>query len=382
ELLIGGGFALTAGLYIIGFWGALVSDRTEVTLGLRLANPAWLGELYIVAWGIILFALLAIVNVFTGVMSTRTLAFLSPAFMLVIGAGVVRLRTGVRWSLLAGYIAASVLLAPLIQPRLDYDVTANALAEGYSPGDLVVLETVWDDNAFRYEMRRALGNDANVIRTLPWVNNRDPYQPVIPQIENEIAAAERIWVVQWNSAPEVLPYLDNPANGFGRLRTLELSVGEQYLGRFNTVGGRDVVQVVLFGHTQGNADAVTFDDTFALTNAIVNETAEPGETLHIDLWWQALDSPALDYSVGVYLVNGDDEIVLQDDAPPQGVPPTSTWATDGTHYGDRRDLQLPDDLPPGDYTLETSVYFFETPDEPLPADDNETRPVIGNVTVE
>ena len=154
ALVIGGGFAMTAGLYVVGFWGSLVSDRTDVTLGLRIANPAWLAELYIVIWSLGIFVVLALINIWVGVLSARTAAFLSPAFMLVIGAGIVRLRTGVRWSLLVAYITASIFLSPLIQPRLDYDVAAEALAEYYSPCDLVVLETGWDDNAFQYELQR------------------------------------------------------------------------------------------------------------------------------------------------------------------------------------------------------------------------------------
>ncbi len=366
ALLMGGGFALTGGLYIVGLWGTLVSDRTDVTLGLRFSNPAWLGTLYVVLWGLGLFVLLALVNLRTGVLSTRTTVFLSPALMLVVGAGIVRLRTGVRWSLLAGYIATSLFLVPLIQPRLAYDATAARVATGYSPGDLIVLETVWDDNAFRYELRRAVGEDAQIIRTLPWVNNRDPYQPVVPQIRDEIDDTRRIWVVQWNSAPEVLPYLDSAESGFERMLELTAPVGEQYEGRFADVGAADNVQIVLFGEVDLAANAITarYGDTLAVVDIITTLEVTAGAPLHIDLFWQALQPLELDYSVGVYLIDADGTIVAQQDGPPSGVPPTSAWEV-GTVYPARQTVNVPPDLPPGDYALEVAVYFFQTPDEPL-----------------
>jgi mannosyltransferase len=379
-LLMGGGFALTVGLYVVGFWGALVSDRTDVTLGLRFANPIWLAELYVVLWGAGLFVLLALINLSpTEVLSARTTVFLAPAFALVIGAGVVRLRTGVRWSLLGGYIAASVLLPPLIQPRLAYDAAAEAVAQGYSPGDLIVLETVWDDNAFRYELRRALGNDAHIRRTLPWVNNRDPYQPPVPQLQNDIDAARRVWVVQWNSFPEVLPYLrDNP--DWEAVIERQTFVGEQYAGRFRDVGGADEVQVVLFTRAQVSDKPAVFGERFALADALFAESVRGGAALHVDLWWQAVETIDLDYSVGVYLIDQAGRVVVQDDAPPSGVPPTSAWAVDDTVYHDRHSLALPRRLPPGEYTLAVSVYFHQTPGAPLLAD-GEGRVDLGPVTI-
>jgi hypothetical protein len=386
ELLMGGGLALTAGLYVVGFWGSLVSDRTEVTLGLRMANPAWLGELFIVAWGFGLFVLLVFVNNFTGVLSARTMLFTAPAWMIVVGAGIVRLRIGVRWSLLAGFVGVSLFLPPLIQPRLDYTLTADALAGVVQDGDLIVLETVWDDNAFRYEIGQAIGTTDAVIRTQPYVNNRDPYQPVVPQVSDALAAANRVWVVQWNSFPEVLPHLQSD-DAFTPLTTLEAYVGAQYAGRFRDVGADDYVQIVGFVRTDAvNAD---FDDVLALDGVWLDVN---NDALIVDSVWTAPTTPDRDYSIGVTLLDGETVVTSYDTglaAFPtvsrvrdgvDAVPPvyTSAWEPNTT-YPARVTVPL-DGVPNGEYSVLVRVYDYQTPDAPLTVGDADAV-AVGTVAV-
>lgn len=378
EVLMGGGLALTAGLYVVGFWGTLVSDRTDVTLGLRFANPAWLAEFYIMLWGLGLFVLLALLNIFTGALAARLTIFLSPALMAVVGAGIVRQRIGVRWSLLAGYLGVSLLLPPVITPRLDYPAAAEALAAQYRAGDLIVLETGWDDNAFRYEIRQEIGHDAEIIRTLPWVNNRDPYQPPVEQLADDLAAAERVWVVQWFQAPEVYNWLSDPANGYVQIEEIRTSVGEQYIGRFAAFGAAEDVRVGLFVRP-ADGPVAAFGEAFTLAGAAVAADVTPGDVLPVDLWWTTQQPVAIDYSVGVYLVDAGGEVVAQND---QGLGrvPTSAWEADGTLYYDGHALAVPGDLPPGEYRVQVAVYDFQQPDAPLPVD-GDTRFTVGTVMV-
>ena len=363
DLLMGGGLALTAGLYVVGLWGSLVSDRTDVTLGLRLANPAWLAELFIVLWGLGLFLLMAILNNFTGLLSARTTVFLSPALMLVVGAGIVRLRIGVRWSLLAGYIGVSLFLPPLIQPRLDYHVAATALAEHYRPGDFIVLETGWDDNAFRYETRLAVGGDATIIRTLPWVNNRDEALPVVEQIDAQLSTVRRVWVVNWLQPSQVMPHLDAGNANYSLVRQMKTHVGDQYVGRFSSVGGSDEVTLTLYARPQLDGESSTFGDILILEDVLFADDVAHGETITLDMWWRAAEAPELDYSLGIFLVDTLNNTVLAESNTALTPDGTSTWTDDTVHYT-LHTLTVPDELPTGDYHLEAAVYFFEHPEDP------------------
>jgi hypothetical protein len=100
----------------------------------------------------------------------------------------------------------------------------------------------------------------------------------------------------------------------------------------------------------------TFADTFALGSTTSDIALAPGKRLILDLWWQALKPSDFDYSVGVYLVAPDGQVIAQDDgAFDRGrinatALPLDTW----TH--DARELDLPESLPSGEYMLLVAMY--------------------------
>jgi 4-amino-4-deoxy-L-arabinose transferase-like glycosyltransferase len=79
------------------------------------------------------------------------------------------------------------------------------------------------------------------------------------------------------------------------------------------------------------------------------------------LAWQALQTPTADYTVFVHLLNPDGTCCAwqQDSMPVSGTYATSRWLPDEVVL-DRFTLQLPADLPPGDYPLEVGLYISET----------------------
>jgi 4-amino-4-deoxy-L-arabinose transferase-like glycosyltransferase len=164
-------------------------------------------------------------------LGARTLVFLTPLLALVCGFGLSRLDARLGAALLGIWIVLTLAFPVEIQPRLHSEVAAEALATVYQPGDAVILEAGWDDNAFAYEIAQALPDDAEIVRTQPWTNERTGGAPVVPQIEPVLLAHERVWVVQWLQAPQVLPFLEGGGDGFHLAQTLDVSAGE-YGARF------------------------------------------------------------------------------------------------------------------------------------------------------
>ena len=121
---------------------------------------------------------------------------------------------------------------------------------------------------------------------------------------------------------------------------------------------------------------LVFGDLFALHDAIFASTAERGEALHVDLWWSALEPPALDYSVGVYLLDETGAVRVEHNASPE--PPTSQWIPNELIF-DRHTLTIPPDLSPGTYRLAVSIYWYADP-EPLPVN-GQPYAVVGEVNV-
>lgn len=346
-ILLGGQLALSGSLYVLGACQIVLNTaKTDMRLDMRLM------QLTVLLSGAGLFALLFIGNVRIGLLSARTLVFLTPFLMIVCGYGLslIERRTGTL--LAAAFVIVTLVRPEVIQPRLDYQSATQAVAAEYTPGDLVILENGWDDNAFRYELLLALGESAepDIIRTLPWVDNRKAGQPVVPQVEDAIRAHPRVWIVNWLQPSQVIPFLDSSGDGFQRILTRETSTGEQYKNLYSD----STVRAVLYEKPAEVQWQV--GEIFKLGVSDFPAEVKRGDHLHIDLWWTALMTPSLDYSASVFLLDMNGVLRLQDDRAPADQP-TSRWAV-GTPQFDRHTLSIPGDLAPGEYQLGVKMYWY------------------------
>ncbi len=88
--------------------------------------------------------------------------------------------------------------------------------------------------------------------------------------------------------------------------------------------------------------------------------AAPGDTVNVDLFWDVLNQPDVDYSVFLHLSAGVDiPPAAQVDVPMGGALPSGVWQP-GDLIHDRLALQIPDDLPSGTYDVLLGVYFWQT----------------------
>ena len=86
-------------------------------------------------------------------------------------------------------------------------------------------------------------------------------------------------------------------------------------------------------------------------------TFTAGETLNLELIWQAAAEMTESYRVFVHLLTADGSIVSQSDGlPASWARPTTGWLL-GEYIRDSHTLTLPAALPPGDYQLVTGLYL-------------------------
>lgn len=81
----------------------------------------------------------------------------------------------------------------------------------------------------------------------------------------------------------------------------------------------------------------------------------PGEAFEVEIAWDVLDAPKVDYSVGLHLVNAAFGLSAQADGYPD--PRTSLWAAGETRRT-VHSLPLPGDLPAGRYDVHLVVYTW------------------------
>ncbi len=95
-------------------------------------------------------------------------------------------------------------------------------------------------------------------------------------------------------------------------------------------------------------------------------TAMPGDTLLLDLYWEAETHVERSYVVFTHLIGetfnpatGNPVWAQDDQVPLEGAYPTTHWIP-GQPLRDRYELHLPEETPPGVYILEIGMYLLET----------------------
>jgi hypothetical protein len=116
----------------------------------------------------------------------------------------------------------------------------------------------------------------------------------------------------------------------------------------------------------GDPRIVNVRDTAALVGYDLDDTwAKPGGLVVLTLYWQAAEVVNLPYKIFVHLESdGSQDRSAQlwaaaDDFPACGTQPTQSWQV-GQTVGDRHVLRLPDDIPPGDYSVRVGLYEPQT----------------------
>ena len=108
---------------------------------------------------------------------------------------------------------------------------------------------------------------------------------------------------------------------------------------------------------------------------------EPGEALHLALYWEALGEMDRNYLVFTHLINGDERIHGQHDKiAASDAYPTSHWKK-GIIIRDKFEILVLPDTPPGNYTIEVGLYTTYQGIERLPLKSGSDRVLLTQVEV-
>jgi hypothetical protein len=89
---------------------------------------------------------------------------------------------------------------------------------------------------------------------------------------------------------------------------------------------------------------------------VESDRLRPGDVARVDVGWQALIRPLVDYTAFVHLLSPDGQLVSQHDSPPlAGTLPTTAWDAGDSVY-DAIELPIPSDLLSGEYRVELGLY--------------------------
>jgi 4-amino-4-deoxy-L-arabinose transferase-like glycosyltransferase len=329
--------------------------------------------------GIYLFAPLLAIFLFSlwrfPIFDERYVLFLIPAFALLLARGIGNLRewNNKKWLsagalgfilLASAYSLNNYYLVPAFAKSPDWHSFTQRLVAEARPGDVIIQN--YPDPALPYylqnRMRRVL---------LPHTGSEPP-SVVIADLDHLTTKYERIWFQPvpygaWDTDGVVATWLNRHAletNAY-RFRGLQL---ELYLPVSIALRQAKSINATLGAQIR----LVAFD-----VNRAAGDAAKPGTSLHVVLYWQALDHIDRDYTVFVHLYRSDGQLESQQDSQPvRGTFPTSAWTTEDIVV-DTYDVPIPSNAPRGTFLLATGMYDPHTLQR-LGASDRSGNPLAEN----
>lgn len=125
----------------------------------------------------------------------------------------------------------------------------------------------------------------------------------------------------------------------------------------NTAGAGRVLHFTAAPNGETQPIDATFNAELALDGyRLSSAELQPGAMFCVELNWNALRTPASDYTVYVHIADPAGQVVAQNDMQPQsGFVPTSQWQP-GAKITDRHGVMLPPNLPAGEYAIRVGLY--------------------------
>lgn len=139
--------------------------------------------------------------------------------------------------------------------------------------------------------------------------------------------------------------------------TLQLRVpGLDGLAQLGEVQSSGALRRFTVPPIQHRVDARVGQDLLLLGYDLAADAVAPGQAVALDLYWQAVSTPATNAKVFVHVVNAEGRIVAQEDRiPANWQRPTTGWS-EGEVVVDSYAFALPGELPPGEYTVYVGMY--------------------------
>lgn len=343
----------------------LASMLTQLAAGLRAA-PLWgwiaaISLLFLAVaalWGsrretqnapvFALLAALVLVPVIAGylfqrlavIVIARFFLFVVPALCILAALGLARLRWKATPVVLTLAIAWGLSLpaayaSPAPQGQ-DLRELASTLGSYAMPGDVVVVNYIWQEGLFRVYAPKA-----DVQYVLGWYTD----DTVGPEMRALLARHPRLWLVSYEQP------LQHPSNQAGWWL-------EQHATRV-LYQEQGVTRLTLYVPACESKDSLTvhrFEGGIVLHSAGVEPRATPGEVLSLAMSW-TLDGPiSQELTVFVQLLGPEGALVAQSDGDPlNGLAPLAAQPAH-VPVQDCRALLVPVDAPPGDYTVIAGLY--------------------------
>ena len=311
----GGQWALAVGLALVGI-GARRPLRHTVLL--------WLWVAFTV---LLTFA----ANVYVDTLSARRIMLINPALALLIGQGMVRFK-GWRSGFLVAVIAIYALATYQLQgDKLPWKEVSANITRYAQPQQVALMEVYLGDYALGYYLDRWMPPHTETHSLWWWrgVYGVD-YRAGFAELIEDFSV---VWLAYWWQDPTILDVLAE--HGYTQTALLTTQHREH------------VIPVYRFEQLDPPTQAISFENGMSLIKSEIQEDM-------VELWWQTDTALTQDYSVSVFVLDHNGQLLQQHDSYPlENHAPTSTWAIGQVIY-DAHLLPIPEGT-----TIGVKVYTWQ-----------------------
>ena len=239
--------------------------------------------------------------------------------------------------------------------------TPNDQYQHYQPSDLALIDN------FQYLSHHIRWGDVVILDPNAVYSSREGldyatrvFFPNGLQYVRDPAGYRRIWYITVDGQQD-----KKLAQAVGTGRIAEEFVGPPLFLMRLYEGPPDPIGVLFEnGMRFHGADVIKNDDDSLETGPFIRHE---GESVKLRLWWSVDHDAAVkvDYSIGVYVLNAQGEVISQSDSAPQVTnqpAQTSQW-TANAFFLDTRELKMPFPGQSGDYSVEIAVYDSQNPQQ-------------------
>jgi len=257
------------------------------------------------------------------------------------------------------------LVAAEVQPQVAIERDRGELAPGIrllgydlprrdaNPGDQLSVALYWqalEDVNRDYLIAVQLTEDTGEV----WAEKFDsPVYGTYPTIE----WAEGEVLKDWHdvSLPADMPQGEYQVHV--RVLEGEQPLGEAALGQLEVRGRARVFSIP---EIQNAMEATLGEAVRFLGYDLSSSELKPGQTLHLTLYWHALEETEISYTVFTHLLDAHNQIWGQKDSiPGKGEAPTISWI-EGETIADEYEIVLDPEAPAGEYVIEIGMYNAST----------------------
>lgn len=359
--LLGSQYGVMIALILLGLV-YIVWREGHFSVRFRPLAPA----LYAGLWLFVPIISLIVINARFEILTPRNFLLITPAIALLAARGLSQLDTLARRVLLVVIIGVGVATTDAYFVKPPWRAVSQDILR-YQTGNELVLMDVWvDDFALRYHLGRDLKVDPV---TLPLLSIPEWLEKYTDQFHrrllDRVSQVDALWLVQWSKDEAgLVSFLAQ--HGF--IRTAS---------QLQTHLGTNLIHIWRYDRLPVQPPLGTFGDQVTLVRTDYPTKLKTGTPLRLKLWWQALASPKVDYSVSAFLLNAEGRLVAQQDSSPlNGKSPMSSWKPGDLRFDQP---EIPQTLPKGVYTVAVKVYWY-VDGKPLPVGGNEYLK-LGEITI-